>query len=71
MVILTPPEETDLDKKVKATKVVVAADGCIAARHDFAVDFCRDRDMLANGKTENILSPGKLEPVANARVENL
>jgi len=60
-----------LDEEIKAAKVVVTANGCIATRHDLAVDFCRDRDMLANGKTENVVGPGKLEAVEGCIGGNL
>ncbi len=43
-----------LDEKVEAAKVVVTAHRSVTTRDDLAINFCRDRDMLANGKTQNI-----------------
>lgn len=52
-----------LDEKVETARVVVAADGGVAAGYEFAVDVCRDRDVLTDRKTENVEHAGKLETV--------
>lgn len=65
---LGPPNRiwtmANLDEKFEFALIVVAAHRGVATCHELAVDVCGHRDVLANGKAENILGPGKLEAVA-------
>ena len=55
---------TYLDEKVEVSKVVVTARRSVATHDLLSVNLSRDRNVLTNGKTEDILRMGESEPVA-------
>ena len=46
------------------TEVVVTAGGGVATHDILSIDFSSNRDVLANGKAENIFGVGQREAVA-------
>jgi hypothetical protein len=55
---------TNLDEKFEFPQVIVAAHRRVTACHELTIDLCGHRDVLTNGKAQNILCPGKLEAIA-------
>ena len=57
--------KTHLDEQVEVAEVIVTACGRVASHDVLAIDFRRDRDVLPNWKSENIVRTGKRKAVAS------
>ena len=56
--------ERNLDEKVKNSVIIITADRGIAAEHKFSINFCRNRNVLANWQAQDILWVAQLETVS-------
>lgn len=51
------------DDKGEVATVIVVADRGIIPGNDFAINFCRDSNVLSSRQAENVLNVRKLETV--------
>ena len=58
-----------LNDEFETTASVLSADGSVATHYIFAVDICRDGNVLADRKTEDVFSVGQLECIANWEIK--
>jgi hypothetical protein len=55
------------DNKGKLAMIVIATDRGVTPDHDFAINFCRDRNVLTGRQSKYVLRARELETV-NGRV---
>ena len=53
-----------LDQQVKVTQIIVAACWCVRPHDALSVDFCLDRNMLTDGKAENVICVRQTEAIS-------